>query len=228
MQPRIVVLSGVRAGEVCPLTADAFSIGRDEEANFSIDDPWLSRRHCAVTFENGEYQVEDFGSDNGTSINGEAITGKRMLRDGDRIGVGDTELLFLTEADSEADPDGAEPPVYLDDTPVDDPETVAVEHSNLQLSALIDVANAFRNTRDVSSIREKLISLIFATIPADRVAILLKDSDGAEFESRAGRNRRDPTRSIQASRSIANRVYKRTLRFCRTIFSPLNSNRLKV
>jgi len=39
-----------------------------------------------VTFENGEYQLEDFGSNNGTSVNGEAITGKRMLRDGDRIG----------------------------------------------------------------------------------------------------------------------------------------------
>src|SRR5213594_1138882 len=99
MKPRILVLSGVRAGEVFHLTADAFSIGRDEEASFSIDDPWVSRRHCALTFENGEYRLEDLRSNNGTTANGEATAGKRILRDGDRIGVGDTELLFRTEAD---------------------------------------------------------------------------------------------------------------------------------
>ena len=85
MQPRIVVVSGIRAGEVFHLTAKAFSIGRDDEADFSVDDSWLSRRHCAGTFENGEYVLEDSGSNNGTSVNGEAITGKRILRHGEAM-----------------------------------------------------------------------------------------------------------------------------------------------
>ena len=49
MKPRLLVLSGVRAGEVFPLTEDAFSIGRDEEAGCCIDDPWVSfqsRQQC--------------------------------------------------------------------------------------------------------------------------------------------------------------------------------------
>jgi pSer/pThr/pTyr-binding forkhead associated (FHA) protein len=46
MNPRIVILSGARAGAVVPLSADKFVIGRDETADLSIADPSLSRRHC--------------------------------------------------------------------------------------------------------------------------------------------------------------------------------------
>ena len=168
-----------------------------------IDDPRVSRPHCAITFKNGQHYLEDLGSTNGTILNGRSLVGRAPIGHGDRFEVGDTELLFLTKKDPETDP-----PVYLDETPVDDAETVSVDSASLRLDALIDVANAFRNTRSMAAIQDKIISLIFSTIPTDRAAILLKDSDCAKFEIRFGRCRHEPRRSMNASQSIAERVYQ--------------------
>jgi pSer/pThr/pTyr-binding forkhead associated (FHA) protein len=65
------------------------TIGR-EGCDITIADPDVSRRHAAIQIAAGELSIEDLGSTNGTLVNGEAITARRSLREGDEVQIGST------------------------------------------------------------------------------------------------------------------------------------------
>jgi hypothetical protein len=48
------------------LTQETFTIGKDNENNLSVDDPYMSRRHARVVCESGEWILEDLNSRNGS------------------------------------------------------------------------------------------------------------------------------------------------------------------
>ena len=71
-----------------------FTLGRGTDTNWTLADPdrnVLSRRHCQLSIEEGDWWVTDL-SGNGTFINVEAEpvgeNNRRRLRDGDRIRIG--------------------------------------------------------------------------------------------------------------------------------------------
>ena len=87
-------------GRPVPLRAAVTTLGRDESADVTIDDPGISRRHAEVriTHDGPHLQVilRDLGSTNGTYLNGEQI-GSEELRNNDRITLGRTHLTFRLE-----------------------------------------------------------------------------------------------------------------------------------
>jgi CheY-like chemotaxis protein len=60
-------------------------VGRSPACGRRLDDPMVSRRHCAFTERDGRVWVEDLGSRNGTRLNGAAVAGARPVEDGDRL-----------------------------------------------------------------------------------------------------------------------------------------------
>jgi diguanylate cyclase (GGDEF)-like protein len=70
-------------------------IGREQGCGFVIDDLAASRQHCRI-YELGveRYYIEDLGSTNGTEIEGAFVEQPQLLRDGDKIFIGDTVLRF--------------------------------------------------------------------------------------------------------------------------------------
>jgi len=66
-----------------------FTIGR-EGCDITIPDADVSRRHAAIQIAAGELSIEDLGSTNGTQVNGETITARRTLREGDEVQIGST------------------------------------------------------------------------------------------------------------------------------------------
>jgi CheY-like chemotaxis protein len=70
-----------------PITATHFPfvVGRNPDTDHRINDPMISRRHCAFSVRDGQVWVEDLGSRNGTRLNGEPLTEARPLGDGDRL-----------------------------------------------------------------------------------------------------------------------------------------------
>ncbi|MEU1124861.1 FHA domain-containing protein [Streptomyces sp. NPDC005899] len=65
------VIAGPDAGGVHLLHGGRIRIGRSAEADVPLDDPDVSRLHCAVTVsEDGRVSVADLGSTNGTSLDG--------------------------------------------------------------------------------------------------------------------------------------------------------------
>ncbi|MFE8011052.1 FHA domain-containing protein, partial [Streptomyces sp. NPDC057418] len=77
---RLHVIAGPDAGGVHLLHGGQIRIGRSAEADVPLDDPDVSRLHCAVTVsEDGRVSVADLGSTNGTSLDGTEI-GHRPVR----------------------------------------------------------------------------------------------------------------------------------------------------
>ncbi|KIF74668.1 hypothetical protein QR77_13205, partial [Streptomyces sp. 150FB] len=68
---RLHVVAGPDAGGVHLLHGGQIRVGRSAEADVPLDDPDVSRLHCAVTVsENGRISVADLGSTNGTTLEG--------------------------------------------------------------------------------------------------------------------------------------------------------------
>ena len=70
------------------------TLGRAVECTVPIKDRYLSRRHAEIVFAGGAWVVRDCGSVNGTLLNGARIVVPMPLRPGDRILLGDSEVIF--------------------------------------------------------------------------------------------------------------------------------------
>jgi ABC-type multidrug transport system ATPase subunit/predicted component of type VI protein secretion system len=68
-------------------------IGRDESADLTIASQAVSRRHARLMREGDAYMLEDLGSSNGTFVNGQKLTGRRPLKSGDQIQLGQAVTL---------------------------------------------------------------------------------------------------------------------------------------
>ena len=70
-------------------------IGRSEEADIPVfDDPDVSERHTSISAQGQRYFAEDLGSFYGTSVNGNKISTREPLRDGDLLEAGKTKFTF--------------------------------------------------------------------------------------------------------------------------------------
>jgi pSer/pThr/pTyr-binding forkhead associated (FHA) protein len=75
------------------------TIGRSTGADFIVDAALVSRVHCRLSaLPNGELEVRDLESTNGTFLNGVRVEAARVTS-GDHLKVGRVELLALREAD---------------------------------------------------------------------------------------------------------------------------------
>jgi len=88
----LVVRSGKKAGAKLRVSRRNFLIGRAEDCHLRPHSDVISRHHCALIMEEGYVGVKDFGSKNGTYVNGERVEGERALKHGDVIRVGKLEL----------------------------------------------------------------------------------------------------------------------------------------
>jgi pSer/pThr/pTyr-binding forkhead associated (FHA) protein len=91
--PGLIVDSVEEKGKRLEL-ADEAIIGRDKENSFFIDDPRASRQNARVLKDPDGYYVIDLNSRNGTLVNGEKVT-RRKLKDNDRITIGRTVIVYL-------------------------------------------------------------------------------------------------------------------------------------
>jgi phosphoserine phosphatase RsbU/P len=70
------------------------TFGRADTCTIPIRDRFLSRRHAEIVWSNGEWQLHDCGSVNGTLLNGSKLLAPTVLRPGDRIALGDCEVVI--------------------------------------------------------------------------------------------------------------------------------------
>ncbi len=83
----------LKIGESFEAGPVALTIGRaGDNAVVLARDDFASAQHARVEAQRDGLWVIDLGSTNGTFVNGDRIDGRRRLRDGDVVKVGDTEL----------------------------------------------------------------------------------------------------------------------------------------
>ena len=92
-EPEQEVVSLTVAGRQHVITEPRVVLGRSREAGVRISDVNSSRRHAELRQEGAAYWIVDLGSMNGTIVNGKRVDRQR-LRDGDRITIGSTEIVF--------------------------------------------------------------------------------------------------------------------------------------
>jgi len=69
-----------------------FLIGRADDCDLKLQNPLVSRHHCALTIQDGQIFVRDLHSVNGTGVNNQILVGERPLRDGDNLWIAATPI----------------------------------------------------------------------------------------------------------------------------------------
>ena len=100
--PGIRVKNGPSQGQTFAIGDKPLLIGRDETCDLSLQDKGASRQHAEL-FKIGDMCfVRDLDSKNGTFVNDNRIS-EEMLRDGDRIQIGGTIIVFEPMAGGRSD-----------------------------------------------------------------------------------------------------------------------------
>ena len=82
------------------LLQGALVVGRLPECVVCLNDPLVSRMHLRIIVQGESVLVEDLHSANGVYLNGARVASTAVLREGDRILIGTTELSLFELRDS--------------------------------------------------------------------------------------------------------------------------------
>jgi hypothetical protein len=96
---------------IYPLKVGINTIGRMPDNDVIVEDPHVSRRHCAIVVHATDgFEIHDVASKNGTYVNGIRLTGPTHLASGDEIRMCDRQMVFVSRFDS---PKGHRPSATL-------------------------------------------------------------------------------------------------------------------
>ncbi len=108
------VIAGKFEGQVFPLTFEGdVVVGRSDEADVSLPEDMVSRKHAKLTAAATGLVIQDLGSTNGTFVNGEKVS-KVVLQAGDQLLIGGSILKVVPAAGASFEPRLSEP--TADDT----------------------------------------------------------------------------------------------------------------
>ena len=86
-------------GKRYPITKSRTIIGRGSDADITVDDNGISRKHVEVLWDGKRGQVNDLGSTNGSKLNGNPVH-QAPLEPDSLIEIGRTRILFRVLAQS--------------------------------------------------------------------------------------------------------------------------------
>ena len=203
MEPRPIHLT-VLQPNLAPMKVSSagplITLGRATECTVPIKDRYLSRRHAEIVFLEGEWVVRDCGSVNGTLLNGAKLLLPVPLRPGDRIGLGDSEVIFdATESTAESklialDSDSHARSLVVPIHGVDD---------TARTSVLASLAMQFIDDRSMADVFEFILDRVVELLHPSRAALALFGGDGTTFqEVRLRRSDADDSTDLFISRTL--------------------------
>lgn len=92
---RLLAEQGINKGNTYDVKPEGVSIGRAAKNDIPIPDEELSRHHCKLYFLGDELWVSDLATLNGTIVNSQPAEEPVKLTHGDRLTIGQSELLLL-------------------------------------------------------------------------------------------------------------------------------------
>jgi adenylate cyclase len=190
-----LILLGEKAIEY-PLTAFN-TLGRHPDNSIQVLDRIVSKEHCRITLApNGTWMVRDAGSLNGTMVNGERI-GEAVLKDGDRIQLGNTVFQFAEDnpraqqAQQAANrsrvtmmPGQVQSEVrnridaskrFLPVAEISDIDTLKADYEKLRVAH--ELSQKLALDTDLDRLLQQIVDETFQIIRADRAVILLYHPD---------------------------------------------------
>jgi signal transduction histidine kinase/pSer/pThr/pTyr-binding forkhead associated (FHA) protein len=223
----LFVIQGRDQGRRFDLAAAAQTIGRDSANGIRLNDHEASRRHAELHGEDGDFEVVDLQSSNGTWVNGQKID-RATLRTGDRVQIGRTLLLFTDMNDDEDDSSSVLNDIDIHSAGPSNSRIVkslsheegsrmgfettasspwlARARSNLQV--MYRTALAVSHTLDIDELLDRIVELIFEWVEADRGCIMLLDRDTGQLKPAVRKDRKQHSEEerLTISRTILDYV----------------------
>jgi signal transduction histidine kinase len=226
---RLLVIKGADEGKQFELTEAVVTVGRDGSNRIRLHDTEVSRRHAEFRKDPDGIVVCDIGSANGTFVNNEAVTSAR-LQTGDHISFGQTTMVFRT-AGNEVVPTGEDLAQQIALLPRDDLDissaivkaigeaegsAILTNTENASpwlrgalanLAIMYEASQAVSHILDLGELLDRMLELVFRSVPADRGCIVLQQAAGG-LEPKALRWRRPEERQhkFELSRTIVDHV----------------------
>ncbi len=169
-----------------PLQGEAVSIGRASDCSIPIKDRYLSRKHAEIIAVGSTWMLKDLGSANGTYLNGSRVERDELLKTGDRIRLGDTEIVFETSGAStdrfiavaDSASGGSNPTIAI---PVGEISDRPEEQDVARLQTLTMLARELIEDRPMDELFGFITERIMEHLHPSRTAIALLGPDGRSF-----------------------------------------------
>lgn len=185
-------------------------IGRHPDCAIRFDTGSLSRKHARVVKEGARCFLEDLASRNGTKVNGDPITERVLLQDGDSVEFG---YVISARFESGSDDDMPASSDIFEETM----DAEEVQHATklvgldiltqTEAKAVLEIGRGLVGTIDLPSLFPRILDVLFQIFPtADRGCIFLEGEQAGKMVLRAVKQRRDGIPAVRLSRTIMDKV----------------------
>src|SRR5437870_3918403 len=214
-QVRFTVYQPGIAPQQVAIPGENITLGRASDCTIPIKDRFLSRKHAEIVHERGTWYVRDCGSVNGTLLNGVKIAEPVPLHPGDRIALGDSEVVFHSDESTsqliaiDSDSHAKSLAIAMDDE----------ERGTERTRILNSLAVEFLADRPMSDLFEFILDRVVGLLHPSRAALALFGEDRVDFENVKLR-RQDPAQSsdLLISRTLLREVVdgRQVVSYCDT------------
>jgi pSer/pThr/pTyr-binding forkhead associated (FHA) protein len=233
---KLRIRNGPFAGREVTLDRGVTIIGRESDAPVQVLDRNASRQHAEV-FPVGEmYFVRDLGSKNGTHLNEQPLTQEELLRVGDVIRIGTTEIIFeggvaLAAASGDEAFNYDDSNDYLNNTieyRLDDLEELVDagserrrnEHESRSLRLLYRVGRLIAESSP-GEIAANILDLLLEALPAEHAILFQRQRNAGKLVPICMRH----TSGADVAPTISRTIIKRVMSENRAIFLAPGGNR---
>ncbi len=220
-------LQGSNPGQLFPLEGEQAVLGRHPDCDIVLESGSVSRRHARILAAGAEFFVEDLNSRNGTYVNGQQITGRQRLDEGDQLSVCDLVFVFHQRLpgappETEDEVERTLPGVLFDDARPASNSTIMSKvdvssgsaglrpevNPEAKLKAIIEIAQNLSTALSVDEVLPKLLDSLFKIFAqADRGFVVLRDPATGRLVPKAIKHRQlDHQQTIRLSRTIISSV----------------------
>lgn len=196
------VVEGICVGRTFELDANLIVIGRASTCQIVLSDRKVSRRHAALTLDQGSHVITDLSGTNPTYVNGEVLRAPRILREGDQIEVCGNVFLYsvrprVVGMDSDQCSSAILNSIAVGSTHIDAPH---------RLEVALRIACTLGRTLNLDTLFSTIFEGVFAVFPAaDRGLVLFRERD--RFVCRAIRYRLGSVTGAEYSNAIVERAF---------------------
>lgn len=191
--PSLFVVRGRDQGRHFQLSQSVLRLGREAGSDIQLFDSEASRMHAEIRVQqDGTWELLDLNSSNGTRVNGNVVS-KHILRSGDRVEIGETLMIFTgagqpREMDAahgidivlKSQEDGSRIVSSLSRSGADSkliPGPAGESESDRSLEVMYLTAIAVGRTDDLNELLNRILTLVFDWVEADRGCVMLRDPE---------------------------------------------------
>ncbi len=211
--PRLEISKDNKPGQSIPIGDSGIQIGRDPAAKVRFEDVRVSRQHARIErHPDGDFYLVDTSRHQATCINGRRILEARpvRLRDGDRISVGDCDMIFRCESrvlpveeeagSSVLETIGDLSSGYLAGRTRRPAET---------LRAVLNVNRSLGGGGELDRVLDRALSSLMELFPITECGVIVTVEPDGHLPVRAIRHRSGPPPKLTLSRTILHQVVDR-------------------